>query len=641
MQHFTGQNVGIGTPKHDGIDHAAREEGTHLARPQGRIDTNGRLSVCGSIAARIVEIADADPKRIALRAGEGLLTYAELVARASCLATRLKDLGIKEEVPVGICLPRSFDRIAAMLATWFAEGAFIPLDPEWPANRMRDILEEAGASVVVADVQNDLLNSPRQIAVPASDQFDHQSRFVSVPRGTESRLAYVIYTSGSTGKPKGVEITHANLSNLIAWHIDAFKVTSADRACSLSGLGFDANVWEIWPYLVAGASISLVDEESRTSARQLKSWLVREQVTIAFVPTPLAETMMREPWPSETALRRLLTGGDALHSRPLPELPFTVVNNYGPTECTVVATSSCVPPSTESIALPSIGKPIAGASVWILDPDGCPVPDGTVGELCIEGACVGRGYRGRPDLTSERFFQFVSPAGKILRLYKTGDLGSLLPNGEIAFHGRLDTQTKVRGHRVETDEIATVLNRHHAVTQSAVTISGSAEQGQLTAYVVPHANEKPHASSMRDLLIRSLPEYMVPSRFILVDALPLTSNGKIDRTALPEPTEKNVLRDAPYRAPQTVTEERLATMMADLLGIEPIGADDNFFLLGGHSLLGSQLALRVREAFGANVTLRDVFRTQTVSRLAARIEELIVARLQSLTEEEAQKLAAE
>jgi len=639
---FTGQTVGKGASKRAGFEQATGGDETVLARPQVQFDANDvRRRIRGSIAATVADVARAHPDRVALRLGDQSLSYGALLARAEALSRRLTGVGVGPEVPVGICLPRTFDRVVAMFATLCAGGAFIPLDPQWPKERLVEVLADAGARVVVASEANLSTGAFDLFELPLPEP-DASAPPISLAAGVRGeQLAYIIYTSGSTGRPKGVEITHANLANLICWHLDAFKVTKEDRATCIAGLGFDATVWEIWPYLVAGASISIVDDDARESARHLLQWLVRECVTIAFVPTPLAETLIQQTWPKETSLRCLLTGGDALHNWPAPDLPFDVINNYGPTECTVVTTSGPVTSALEPMALPSIGRPIAGATVRILGPDGSVLPDGAIGELCVGGACVARGYRGRSDLTSEKFFAFMGDDGNSDRLYRTGDLCAVLPNGEIAFHGRLDTQSKVRGHRVEIDEITAVLNRHGAVAQSAVVVSGDSDQAQLSAYIVPSSPGKPRASDIRDLLMRSLPEFMIPSRFVLVDFLPLTSNGKLDRSRLPQPNEDNVLRDAPYRAPETVTEARLAAIMAELLGLSPIGADDNFFLLGGHSLLGSQLALRVREAFGAGVTLRDVFRTQTVSRLAAKIEELIVTKLQNLTDEEAEKLAAE
>ena len=605
--------------------------------PHVQIDAEKSPRVCCSIAATVAEIAKVDEGRIALRRGDRTLTYGDLVRRASRLADRLAMLGVGPEVPVGVCLPRSFDWVTAMLAVSFAGGAFIPLDPAWPDERLQEILDDAGARIVVAPSAPNKLPDTKCSCVSVEDACSDGISERLLEDVPPDRLAYIIYTSGSTGRPKGVEITHGNLQSLISWHLDAFRVTQDDRASSIAGLGFDAAVWEIWPYLVAGASIAIVDEELRTSARHLQDWLVRQRVTVSFMPTPLAETLIRAEWPSDTSLRLLLTGGDALHNWPAPDLPFVVVNNYGPTECTVVTTSGVVGPRNDKGSLPTIGQPIRGTSVRILDPSGKPVPNGVIGELCVGGACVGRGYRGRPDLTREKFIEGENGE----RLYRTGDLCAFLPSGEIAFHGRLDTQSKLRGHRIEIDEVTAALNRHPIVSQSAVTIGGDTERAQLTAYIVSNSAERPRVSEIRDLLVRSLPDYMIPSRYILIDSLPLTSNGKISRTELPEPNENNVLRDVPYRAPQTITESRLAEMMADLLGFGPIGADDNFFLMGGHSLLGSQLALRVREAFNANVTLRDVFRTQTVSRLAAKVEEIIVTKLQNLSEEEAEKLAAE
>jgi amino acid adenylation domain-containing protein len=453
-------------------------------------------------------------------------------------------------------------------------------------------------------------------------------------------LAYIIYTSGSTGEPKGVEITHGNLLNLIDWHRARFGVTAADRAGHVAGLGFDAAVWEIWPYLCAGACVSLASEQVRMSAPLLRSWLVDQEITIAFVPTPLAEPLMTTTWPAGTALRFLLTGGDTLHDHPPPGLPFAVINNYGPTECTVVATSGEVPPRLNGEALPAIGWPIAHTRIHLLDERGDPVPDGAIGEIHIGGAGVGRGYRGRPDLTARSFVPDPFSGVPGARLYRTGDLGERLPDGQIAFHGRLDEQQKIRGHRVEPDEIARTLNRHPLVAASAVLARGGAPSDkELVAYVVPDAAAAPTAEALRRFLAELLPDYMIPARFVQLDALPLTASGKLDRQALPTPTADNALDQASYRAPATPTERRLAEIIGALLGTERVGANDNFFLIGGHSLLGTQVLLRAREAFGVDLTLRDLFEAGSVAQLAAVIEDLLIVQLEAMSEDEARRRA--
>lgn len=597
------------------------------------------------LPSEIVSAAAAtNPDAAALRCNGAQLTYRELMSSADQLAEEMTAAGVGPDVPVGICLNRSFDYVIAMLASSLAGGAFMPLDPGWPAERLRFVLDDARAPVLVTspDYRSQLADPRWTILSPERKRPSQTRPKLSALAVGTSNLAYIIYTSGSTGKPKGVEISFGNLLHLIAWHKSAFDVTADDRASCIAGLGFDAAVWEIWPYLAAGACVSLPEEISRTSSEALRAWLIAEKINIAFVPTPLAERMIAAPWPAETALRFLLTGGDTLHVPPIAGLPFTVVNNYGPTECTVVATSGVVEPAADHRAeVPSIGRAIAGARIHILDRDGKPVPAGEMGEIFVGGAGVGRGYRHRPDLTAERFIADVfAPDCDGARLYRTGDVGRLLPSGEIAFHGRLDNQVKLRGHRVELAEISAALNRHPHVAQSAVVVRGLGDQMRLVAYIVPRSETLVAASQLRDFLASRLPDYMQPSTFVTLSSLPLSASGKLDATALPLPAPGNILVDADYCPPSSPVENELTRIIAELLAIDHVGVHDNFFLLGGHSLLGTQLVLRARDTFGAELTLRDLFQAQTVAKLAAKIEQRLVERLEQMSEEEASRLLA-
>jgi len=566
------------------------------------------------------------------------------MSAADQLADILIEGGVGPDAAVGICLDRSFDYIIAMLAASRAGAAFMPLDPSWPAERLRFVLTDARAPVLVTSSKYRSQLADERWATLSLDEQDLSQRN-QPPRSRvslgPSNLAYLIYTSGSTGKPKGVEITCGGLANLIEWHNSAFGVTARDRASSVAGLGFDAAIWEIWPYLSVGASVSLCDETSRTSADSLREWLISEDISIAFVPTPLAERMITSPWPKDASLRMMLTGGDVLHVRPIAGLPFSVVNNYGPTECTVVATSGVVAPDDGGSTRPSIGRPIAGASVHILDEKGRPVRAGEVGEIFIGGKGVGLGYRHRSDLTAERFVpDVIGPSDQGTRLYRTGDVGSLLPNGEIVFHGRIDNQVKLRGHRVELDEISAVLDRHPLIAQSTVVVRGAEPQMRLVAYVVPKSQSRIAAGDLRDFLAARVPEHMQPSTFVAVPSLPLSASGKVDVTALPEPSAANQLSDADYSPPSSPIESELVRVVAELLQLEHVGVNDNFFLLGGHSLLGTQLVLRARDAFGAELTLRDLFQAQTIAKLAARIQQRLVERLEQMSDEEASRLLA-
>jgi acyl-coenzyme A synthetase/AMP-(fatty) acid ligase/acyl carrier protein len=434
-----------------------------------------------------------------------------------------------------------------------------------------------------------------------------------------------------------VEITQRNLLGLIDWHCAEFAVTPRDRASCVAGLGFDAAIWEIWPYLCAGVPISLAGEAVRSSWQALRRWLVDERISIAFAPTPMAEPMISAEWPSGTALRYLLTGGDTLHVRPRGDLPFRVINNYGPTECTVVATSGRVEPS--GAALPSIGRAIAGAQIQIFDEHRTPVAHGEIGEIYIGGTGVGRGYRHRPALTADRFI--TDPFSKDrARLYRTGDLASLLPDGKIAFHGRCDGMIKIRGHRVEPEEISAALSTHPLVEQCVVVAKGEGPDMTLIAYVVPRPRSTPRAGDLRSFLASQLPDFMLPSSFVGMVSLPVSASGKVDRKALPEPSAAKTLSGVEYRAPLSVVERQVAAIISELLKLDRVGLDDNFFLLGGHSLLGTQLVLRAQDAFGVELSLRDLFQTQSVAKLSAIIEQRILAPMGLAGIEEASELSA-
>jgi acyl-coenzyme A synthetase/AMP-(fatty) acid ligase/acyl carrier protein len=414
--------------------------------------------------------------------------------------------------------------------------------------------------------------------------------------------------------------------NLVFWHRRAFDVTPADRATQLASPGFDAAVWELWPYLTAGARLHIPDEVTRVTPEMLRDWLVSEKISISFLPTMLAERVLALEWPRETALRVLLTGADTLHHYPSNTLPFRLINNYGPTECTVVATSGPVLPGSDTSHPPTIGRAIDNTQTYILDEQLRNVPIGTPGELYIGGASVGPGYLNRPELTAERFVSdpFSGMPGD--RLYKTGDLARLLPDGQIAFLGRIDDQIKIRGYRIEPNEIVTALNRHPMVRESIVVASedGSGDKRLVAYLVLPEGSEVAYAT-LQSFLLNQLPDFMVPSVFVHLGSLPLSPNGKVDRSALPAPDAANTLKDENRAAPRTPVEERLASMVAGLLGLQEVALNDNFFMLGGHSLLGTQLLARVRAAFGVEIRLRSLFDQPTVAGLSAEVERLLVA----------------
>lgn len=586
----------------------------------------------------IDEVARALPEAVALSAGGSRhITYRALMTAADTLAAELVALGASTDRPVGICIDRSIEHVIAMLGALRAGTCFLPLDPDWPPDRLCRVLADADASIVIAAPSlMESLAAPNRTVLNSIPEARRYAPVQALPKPASESLAYIIYTSGSTGEPKGVEITHRNLLHLVTWHREAFGISPQDQASWIAGLGFDASIWEVFPYLAVGACVHLPKDSIRGSTEALRNWLVAKSITVAFAPTPLGEALINAKWPAQTALRTLLIGGDTLHLWPKPGLPFRVVNNYGPTECTVVATSGCVTAERPSSALPTIGKPIADTEIVILDREGKLARPGEVGEIYVGGAGVGRGYRHRPQQTQERFLVLALPGngGVAERYYRTGDLGCVTAEGEIAFHGRCDDQIKVRGHRVEPDEISAALSQHPGIAQSAVIAEGDGIDRRLIAYVVPTTQDAPRAGELRDFLAARLPNYMLPATYVRVASLPLTANGKLDKSALPSPTPANTLASARYRAPISAVESRVAEIVEALLGVKGVGVDDNFFLLGGHSLLGTQLVLRLRDAFGAELTLRDLFEAQTIQNLAAKVEEMVLNMVAGMSDEE-------
>jgi acyl-CoA synthetase (AMP-forming)/AMP-acid ligase II/acyl carrier protein len=368
---------------------------------------------------------------------------------------------------------------------------------------------------------------------------------------------------------------------------------------------------------------------------------VAQGITISFVPTALCERLIALPWPAETALRVLLTGADTLHHYPPHNLPFILVNNYGPTECTVVATSGHVLSGKRLDRLPTIGRPISNTQIYILNEQLEQVPIGTMGELYIGGVGLARGYLNRPGLTAQSFLPnpFISVPGA--RLYRTGDLARFLSDGQIEFLGRIDEQVKIRGYRIEPQEIVTVLDAHPRVRASLVVArEDTPGDKRLVAYVVAVPQSYLTDTDLRDFLRTQLPQHMLPAVFVALGSLPLTPSGKADRAALPAPNDANILRDEVFVPPRTPVEERLAAIVAPLLHLERIGVNDNFFLLGGHSLLGTQLVSRVRETFGVELTLLSLFDNPTIEGMSGLIERLLIARVEGMSGDEVWRVLA-
>jgi amino acid adenylation domain-containing protein len=561
------------------------------------------------------------PEALAVSHGENRLTYRQLLECSNAVAQQLMELGLERGGTVGIYSERSVAAVVSALGIMRAGGAYVPLDPSYPQERLAFQLKDSGADILmvsgrpVADELSALASHVLRCAANGKLEgpIAPRTRF---PEVSGDDLAYVIYTSGSSGRPKGVEITHSGLLNMIRWYQSALQVTSNDRFSHVAAVGFDATVWELWPACVTGASVHIADNATVTDLNELQAWLTRERVTISFIPTPLAERLMAKPWPP-TALRIMMTGGDTLHSYPPPTLPFQVVNNYGPTECTILATSAVLPADPELAGLPPIGRPITNVQVYIVDAALRQVPKGEVGEIWIGGRGVGRGYRNLPDLTADSFVPNIFEAQFGSRLYRTGDLGCYLPDGQIAFKGRLDQQIKIRGVRIEPGEVEVALNGHEAIQESVVVARrfGSGDK-RLLAYVVLNSQPAPSVRDLRDFLGKRLPSPMIPSVFVVLDHFPFNASGKIDRLSLPAPMEGNMLSAGDITAPRDMLEQRLQQIWEDLLEIDIIGVQQDFFELGGDSLLALRLLTEVENALSFNLPLSALLEARTIEDLA-------------------------
>jgi amino acid adenylation domain-containing protein len=572
------------------------------------------------------------PHAVAITSGTERITYGELGIGASALARALKAmLDGKRGCPIAVCTEDSRHLTMAALAAWKTGCAYLPVAPSSPPERLRHMLGEADTPIVIVP---DALTS----TIPGGtwkvlhiDEFTRASKEnVERPSVTPSGnvqiaaddIAYVIFTSGSTGTPKGVAVTHGNLSNLLSWYNSAFGVSRHDRVTQMRALTFDVSVAELWPALSAGATVYSLDRSTYLVPERLRDYLVRQEITICEAPTLVVEQLLTLEWPRETKLRYLQTGGESLRVFPPLGLPFQVINSYGPTECTVISTSAIVTGPGEDSPHPSIGRPIAGAEVYIVDSNFRPVPDGEPGEMLIAGCGVAAGYIHRGDLTKERFITVPGLAGGS-RVYRTGDIGKKLPNGEFEFIGRIDDQIKLRGYRIEPAEIIAALRRHPAISAAAVTTVGEGVEKQLVAYIVLKAGLS--GSEVRDHLALHLPAYMIPELFVRIEQMPLTPHGKVDYSALPFPSRSILLEvTASTLEPSTEIEIEVASILSRVLRESHVGFKDDFFRLGGNSLLAAQVVVMVQHVFGVDLDVRSVFEKPTVEGLSREIENRIV-----------------
>ncbi|MET8422683.1 amino acid adenylation domain-containing protein [Nocardia sp. NPDC004860] len=591
---------------------------------QGWNDTRHEVDTRATLASLLDRTASAHAGRTALVAdGEGELTYAELAQRVNRLARHLISLGVGPESRVALALRRSTDLVVAMYAVTAAGGAYVPVDPDQPAERTGHILESAAPVCVLTTSATGFVTGLAPMvrldelatdSVPAGPITDAERVAPLRPANT----AYVIFTSGSTGRPKGVAVPHAAIVNQLLWKTAEFDLGVDDAVLLKTASTFDLSVWEFWSAAVSGGRLVIAEADGHRDPVYLNALMARTAVTVLHTVPSMLDALLAEPNSAVGlgALRRVLAIGEALPAtlalRFRTAFPAVgLYNLYGPTEAAVSITNHEVT-AADRVSVP-IGAPEWNSRVYVLDARLRPVPAGVPGELYLAGAQLARGYFGRPDLTADRFVADPFATGE--RMYRTGDLVAWNSTGELEYRGRTDFQVKIRGFRIELGEIEAALLALPEIAQTAVLAKTDAKTGdRLVAYLVPSGSDI-EVPQVKSALSAALPSYMVPAAFVVLDALPLNVNGKLDRAALPDPE----FEAAVFRAPATALEQTVAEVFADVLGLERVGADDDFFTLGGNSLLATQVASRLRTLTGAEVRVAWFFTAPTVAGLAAQI----------------------
>ena len=572
------------------------------------------------------EQVEKTPDAIAVVFEEEQLTYGELNERANRLARYLQKLGVKPEVLVGICVERSLDMVVGLLGILKTGGAYLPLDPEYPQERLSFMLQDAQVSILLTQQQL-LKRLPKHKAHvvyldtdwPLISQSSQKNPITNVQA---TNLAYVIYTSGSTGQPKGVAMNHLALCNLLLWQLQNMTISSGAKTLQFAPVSFDVSFQEIFSTWCSGGILFLIGEELRRDALTLLDFLQQKAIERLFVPFVALQQLAEVAVGSElvnTHLREIITAGEQLQITPaisqwLSKLnDCTLQNHYGPSESHVVTTLTLTNPVETWPLLPPIGRPIANTQIYLLDSNLQPVPIGIPGELYIGGNQLARGYLNRLELTEEKFIPNPFSDKSNSRLYKTGDLTRYLPDGNIEFLGRIDHQVKIRGFRVELGEIEALLNQHPQVN-AVVVLPREDQPGdkRLVAYLVPHQQQKPTTKELRKFLQQKLPDYMIPSAFVVLEAFPLTPNGKVDRRALPIP-KRQLNRETEFIPPQTRIQEIVAAIWSQILRT-PVSIHDNFFELGGNSLLATQVISRLREVLAQEISLNCLFEAPTVAK---------------------------
>ncbi len=563
------------------------------------------------------------PDNIAVACKNEMLTYDQLNKKANQLARLLLAKGAGIGSIIGIMVEPSLEMLVGIMAILKAGAAYLPIDTAYPADRIEYMLDDSKAAFMLT--QKHLLSMVdfmgEQIAIDDEEQYIGESSNLDLKSQPED-LAYIIFTSGSTGRPKGVMVEHKSLVNLTQWHNQVYKVSDKDRAAKYAGFSFDASVWEIFPYVTAGAALYMIPEEIRLDTIKLNRYFEDNSITISFLPTQICEQFMRL---DNKSLRVLLAGGDKL--KYYEQKSYKLFNNYGPTENTVVTTYFEV--NGEYTNIP-IGKPVANTQIYIVDKYNRLQPIGAPGELCISGRSLARGYLNKPELTAEKFVDNPFREGE--RMYRTGDLARWLSDGNIEFLGRLDYQVKIRGFRIELGEIESRLLSYDGVKE-AVVIDREGNDGNkyICGYIT--AAKTIDLEALKRHLAEELPEYMIPAYIKQLEAIPMTQNGKVDRRSLPEPT--SIVAEKEYVAPESEIEEKLCQLWKEVLGIERVGINDSFFELGGHSLKATTLVAKIHKIFDVEVHLMEIFKSPTIKALASYIEASEASIYSSIQVEEA------